>query len=355
MSRPSEDIGTQHRDPRSGIVLIAVLWTIALLSALAIATSMTFHGFTGILGVDRDKAQADGLLSAALEFSAGVVTAFGERPLTTFEKDVTLPTGSLHLRITDEGGRIDVNKAPIAVLTSLLRSVGASDPDQIAKSIDTWRREDKTDTDKAPQNQAPSPAPAPPSLVNTAPQAFGQPQGVQTTSQPPPQATQTNGQGVIAAPPTPADSLQSFSDIRQLAQIPGMTQDTIAALAPLTTVFGDDRVNALSASAQVLAALPDMVPERVETFLAVRQGPINEAQLQQLLGPVSGYVKLQGRPVALAEMSVQLPDGYRTAAKAVIVVIPGDSQPYRVLAWTPVPAGKSREANAGDLRRDDAD
>jgi general secretion pathway protein K len=346
MSGPSNIDG--HRDRRSGIVLVAVLWTIALLSALAIATSMTFHGFTGILSVDRDKAQADGLMNAALELSAGLVAAYGERPLTTFETDLTMSTGSLHLRLSDEGGRIDVNKAPVAVLTSLLRFAGASNADQIANAIDTWRKNDKIN--QAAQNQAPSfaNAPPPPQGIQT-----NAPPGVQANGQPPPQGVPPNGQGAAQAP-TPADSSQSFSDIRQLAIIPGMEPETIAALAPLTTVFGDERVNALTAPAQVLAALPDMGPERVETFLAIRQEPLNEARVQQALGPAATYLKLQGRPVALAEMSVRLADGYKMAVKAVIVVIAGDSQPYRVLAWTPVPRGKITDGNAGDFRRDDA-
>jgi hypothetical protein len=33
-----------------------------------------------------------------------------------------------------------------------------------------------------------------------------------------------------------------------------------------------------------------------------------------------------------------LADGYTTAARAVIVVLPQDHQPYRVLVWTPLGA-----------------
>ena len=36
-------------DPRRGVILVAVLWTVALLSALAMATSVTFREFAGIV------------------------------------------------------------------------------------------------------------------------------------------------------------------------------------------------------------------------------------------------------------------------------------------------------------------
>jgi hypothetical protein len=34
----------------------------------------------------------------------------------------------------------------------------------------------------------------------------------------------------------------------------------------------------------------------------------------------------------------ELVDGYAVAARSVIVVLPQDSQPYRVLVWTPMPS-----------------
>src|ERR1700732_1592816 len=53
-------------DERRGVVLVAVLWSIALLSALAMAASTTFRGFAGIMVVDRDRVQGDALLTAGL-------------------------------------------------------------------------------------------------------------------------------------------------------------------------------------------------------------------------------------------------------------------------------------------------
>ncbi len=57
---------------------------------------------------------------------AGIIDALGDAPLLDNEARVNLATGSVRSRLTDEGGRIDVGKAPAEVIASLLRSVGAS-------------------------------------------------------------------------------------------------------------------------------------------------------------------------------------------------------------------------------------
>ena len=54
-------------DPRRGMVLLIVLWTIALCSALAMATSVSFRSFAGIGAIDRDRMHNAQLLELAHE------------------------------------------------------------------------------------------------------------------------------------------------------------------------------------------------------------------------------------------------------------------------------------------------
>src|SRR5258708_22987988 len=124
-------------DPRRGVVLVTVLWSIALLSALAMAASVTFRGFAGVMIVDRNRVQGDALLTAGLEASAGAIETMGDAPLREIELTITLTTGSVRAHLNDEGGRIDVGKAPLEVLTALLQSVGApaAAADGIARRI----------------------------------------------------------------------------------------------------------------------------------------------------------------------------------------------------------------------------
>src|SRR5258708_2308552 len=105
-------------DPRSGMVLLAVLWSIALLSALAMAASVTFRGFAGVMVVERDRLQADALLTAGLETAAGIIDTLGDTPLAEIETSVSLGTGAVRLRLNDEGGRIDIGRGPPAPVPS---------------------------------------------------------------------------------------------------------------------------------------------------------------------------------------------------------------------------------------------
>jgi general secretion pathway protein K len=298
-----------------GFILVAVLWTIALLAALAIATSLSFRALATMTALNHDSGRADALLQAGLDLGADVIRQRGALPLSPQTRIATLGQGTLRVDLSDDGGRIDINAAPREVLTSLFRSVGVSrsQADLLAGEIDALRK-----PKGAGATQAQSPAQAQPAQSNSA-------------SQPPASAAAPSPQGVAT------DSFQAFTDIRQLTQIPGITEEQVRALAPLATVFGDDKINALTAPPDVLAALPGMNASMVQAILALRDHPASaDAQLHQMAGQAGTYLKSKSRPIARIALTVLLPDGYMKAARAVIVVLPRDSEPYRVLEWTPL-------------------
>jgi general secretion pathway protein K len=283
-----------------GFILVAVLWTIALLAALAIATSLSFRALATMTALNHDSSRADALLQAGLDLGADVIRLRGALPLSPQTRVAVLGQGTLRVDLSDDGGRIDINAAPREVLTSLFRSIGISrsQADLFAGEIDVLR---KPKGANAAQTQSPA-----------------QPQ---QASQPPASAAAPSPQGAPAGNAT--DSFQAFTDIRQLTQIPGVTDDEVRALAPLATVFGDEKVNALTAPPDVLAALPGMNASMVQAILA-------------MAGQAGTYLKSKSRPIARIALTVLLPDGYMKSARAIIVVLPRDSEPYRVLEWTPL-------------------
>ena len=303
----------QVAHPRRGMILLTVLWTIALLSALAMAAAVTFRGFAGVASVGRDRVQGEALLTAGLEVAAGNVTGLGDKPLAEREVTIDLSTGSVRAHFSDEGGRIDVGKASAAVLTSLLRFVGASQQNAqaVAHRIVEWRRRNNgrpADTGAAPRDGGP-----------------------------PANAPSPNGS---AEKP---DEEQPFADLRDLAQVPGMAPEWLAAMVPLTTVFGSETVNPLTASARVIAALPGVNNLQLEAFLAARRSnPADAERLVAMFGPGQPYLAAKPQRVVAVELAAALPDGYAAAAHAIIVVLPQDSQPYRVLVWKPLPTSPSR-------------
>jgi general secretion pathway protein K len=279
----------KRSEARRGAVLVTVLWSISLLSALAMAASVTFRGFVGVMMVDRNRVQGDALLTAGLEASAGMIEASGDTPLREIEITDALSAGSVRAHLNDEGGRIDIGKAPVEILAGLLRSVGApaAAADGIARRVVEMR-----------------------------------------------------GLGKAAnSGTTPGAEQQPFTDVRQIGQIAGMRPEWLAAIAPLTTVYGSETVNPLTAPPGVIAALPGVDGARLEAFLAIRRSfPADADRLARILEPAQQYLAAKPQRVAAIELMARLADGYVTAARAVIVVLPQDSEPYRVLVFTPVPS-----------------
>lgn len=283
---------------RRGVILLTVLWTVALLTTLAMAASLTFRGFASIMGIERDRAKADALLTAGLEVAAGLASSAGDRPLLDLEYTLTLSTGTVRVRLDDEGGRIDIGKAPPELIAAALRAVGADSADAIASTIVAWR--------KAPSPQAS--APNPPAASN------------------PPAAR--------ARAPAP-DSV--FTDVAELAQVPGMRAQWVAALAPLVTVFGNETVNPLSAPPVVLAALPGVDPARLNAFLAARATAADPKQLAaSFLSAAQTFLAIKPPQAVAVRLAAATADGYTADVRAVIVCLPKDRVPYRVLAWTPL-------------------
>ena len=288
-------------DRRRGVVLVMVLWSIAMLSALAMAAAVSFRGFAGIAAIGRDRVQGEALFTAGLEVAASTVAS--SAPFTEIETIVNLSTGAVRARLSDEGGRIDVGRAPAEVLAALLRSVGAPEPqaNDAAQRIVQWRNRNN--------NGSPS-APIP--AGNTLAKSLG------------------------------TDTGQPFADVLEIAQVPGVAPQWVAAMTPLTTVYGSETVNPLTAPAAVIAALPGVNRVQLETFLAARRASPTDERIGAALGPAQRFLATKREQVVGVELAETLPDGYAAAARAVMVLVPQDSQPYRILVWTPLPPSTLR-------------
>jgi general secretion pathway protein K len=291
-----------YNETRRGMILVTVLWMIALLSALAMAAAITFRGFAGIVALDRDRVQADALLTAGLETAAYIAAISGDTSIDHLETTTVLSTGSVRAHLNDEGGRIDIAKAPVEVIAGLLRVIGApeQEADALAQAIAQWRR--------------------PPSSDVYAP-----------TGPPGTAAASAN------VPKIEIELNPPFTDVHQLARVPGMTPQLVAAVAPFTTVYGSETINPLSAPAEVLAALPGVDASRTRAFIERRhEFAPDAAQLASLLGTAQKYVAVSTRPVLSVHVTATLVNGFSQAARAVIVLMPKDVLPYRILVWDPL-------------------
>jgi general secretion pathway protein K len=285
-------------DRRRGIVLVTVLWLIALLSALAMAASITFRGFAGVIALDQHRVQAEALLTGGLEAAVAAVNVLGDTPLDELDTTIALSTGSVSAHMSDEGGRIDIGRAPAELLAGLFRSVGAraQEADAIAQAIVGWREPAALERTDA---------------TNPAKAAVGSPDKG---------AHQANTE-------------IPFTDIRQLALIPGMPPQLVSAVAPFATVYGSATVNPFTAPAQVIAALPGVDANRTRAFVQMRRNlPSDAAKLAAFLGTPPQYVEIK-LPTVSVVLIARLENGFTQAARAVVVPAATASPPYRVLVW----------------------
>src|SRR5208337_4060007 len=120
------------------------------------------------------------------------------------------------------------------------------------------------------------------------------------------------------AAPRPTQRLEadgSISDVRQLLQIPAMPPEWVTAVEPLTTVYGSEAINPLTAPAGVIAALPGIDPARLESFLSLRRvAPADFEQLQAVLGPARLYLENKPQSVVSVSLEARLLDGFAASA-----------------------------------------
>ena len=110
-----------------GFVIVAVLWILMALSALAAIFAVYLSASAQALALNDATLKTEALVSAGLELTA--------YQLTLADDDARPPRGSFHFRLDDaevlvtftsEAARIDLNFAPKEVLADLFAGLGAS-------------------------------------------------------------------------------------------------------------------------------------------------------------------------------------------------------------------------------------
>jgi general secretion pathway protein K len=154
--------------------------------------------------------------------------------------------GVVRVRIEDEGGKIDLNTSPPALLSGLCTEL-AIDGDTCAGLVDgvAARR----------RSAVPPPPPVFRGLRNTG-QAIG-----------------------FGAPPIQDRQSAAFASVEELRQLPAIDQASFDRLKPFLTVYSQSsRVDPAVAPREVLLAVPGINPREVEQLLLVRQTPLQSAR-----------------------------------------------------------------------------
>lgn len=269
-----------------GAALMLVLWLLTLMMALVgafVVTARIEHLQGRVL---RDGMVAGEAARAGVEFALGRIADPDPRArwrIDGREYDWRFGDADVRVRVVDESGKVDLNRADAVLLAALLRGAGAAPErvDALAAAILDWRDADSL---TQPGGDAEDPGYA----------AAGLPYGAKD------------------AP---------FESTAELEQVLGMTPAVYARLAPLVTVYGETMPKREFAPPAVLTAM-GLDPRQVG---AEREGM-----------PSAGLVS--GSGTYSIESRAMLGSGRSTALRVVVRsggqgVAGSTASAYTILRW----------------------
>ena len=281
-----------------GIALIVVLWVLVLLTIVV--------GVYAILA-RTESLQARYLLdttTARYAAEAGIHRAVFELRNPDMEtrwvadgRAYRLDFGSaeVEIRVSDESGRIDLNRAEEDFLAELFIANGVEELEalHLAAAIADWR-----DADDLPR-------------------LYG---------------AEIDEYIAAGYPYGPAN--EDFGSVEELQQVIGMTWELYSEVEDLLTVHGAGQVNPAFAPVEVLALLPDMDRELAELFVAEREQH-HPADLNALMMPTGQMVSLRSRGRAYRiRARAELENGAWTILEATVALSnTARGRPFRVLRW----------------------
>jgi len=280
---------------RDGFIVVAVLWMLGAFATLASIYAVYVINTATAMGVNDERLQAEGLMTAALELTAYRLSAVeaDDRPS---RGDLTFRLGRAAVAVDfrSETGRVDLNMAPKELLAGLFASLGVKydDAAYYAERVIAWRTPQDPDR---PNEEA--------SAYRTAGLAYGPRQ----------------------AP---------FAHVGELALVFGLPSFLVERALPLVTVFsGRAEINILAAPPEVVAAVPGMTPDRLYAVLSqIGRGAQNAQFLKAFVGEQPGITLDAGKAARVA-VGMDFGAGRRVRGEAVILLGGEEGEPFRVLSW----------------------
>ncbi|WP_081762591.1 type II secretion system protein GspK [Xanthobacter sp. 126] len=298
------------RGPERGFILVTVLWILAALAAFTAVYAVYVSDTASASAVRTETLRADGLVVAAVELAALRLLSVPaqDRPISG-EVRFRMGDANVSARFADEAARIDLNSAAPPVLAGLFQVLGV--PEQAAKtyaaSIAAWR--------------------SPPRGSSAG--AGGAASGTKTSALGDDEAAK--GQG-------------AFAHAAELARVPGLPADVVAAALPYLTVYAGRReVNPELAGPVVRAALAKAgqgmndidnatFANTGESSGDAKAGNDKTGGDGTAIAGASGLTTVAG-DTARVTVRVAFDNGRKQGAEAVILLRDFGIDPYRVLLW----------------------
>jgi general secretion pathway protein K len=293
-ARAAKLVGASDRE--SGFILVAVLWMIAALAALAgiYATYAINTAATSHVGDDRLQTQAS--IRAGVELAVARVLATPDAARASDGAfDATLGRATIHVKYRPEDARIDLNAAPRDMLSGLFTSLGVSEGParEYAQRVVGWRKKVDPNGDN-------------------------------------PEAKLYASAGLLYRP-----RQGPFNDTLELGLVLGLPPSIVDRALPFITVYsGQQQVNVFDADRTTLAALPGMTDDILKDVLDARANRSSTGRdLLRKLGMARNSATVFGSKATRASIMVALDDGRRVQAEVVFRLRDDGAEPYDILWW----------------------
>lgn len=290
-----------HR--QRGVALILVMWVIALMAVLlgSFALIARTENLESRHLFDTTAARYDaiaGLELAVFQLRNPDMTQRWVADGRTYE--VPYEGANVQVAITNESGKIDINAADSATLTTLFQSIGLdlNAADALSDAIQDWRDAD---------NQV-------------------RPHGAE--------APQYAAAGLDYGPTN-----QPFRTVSEVQQVLGMNYDIFRKIEPAITVYSGTRTpNPAFAPYEALMAIPGMTAQLAQQILVTRQAmpPGTSGALEGLTLPGGGAVVASGGGVTYSiKAKATLQNGVSITFDATVRLggMSSSGRPYTVLRW----------------------
>ncbi|MGB9116461.1 general secretion pathway protein GspK [Bradyrhizobium sp.] len=278
-----------------GFVIVAVLWILVALSALATIFSVYLSNSAQALAVTDAGLQTEALVSASLELTTYQLLLAGDkaRPAQGSFR-FRLDNAEVLVAFTSEAGRVDLNFASKEMLANLFAVLGADEKvaNEAADRIVGWRTRPKANA------------------ANEEEALYG------------------------AAGLTYSPRQSFFTHVNELSLVLGVPPELVDRALPFVTVFsGSPNVDVLIAPPEVIAALPGMTPAVLNDFLNQRPALSgDQSAIAAALGPAQANATVPKSKSFRVLTTLSFDNGRRTSSE-VVIALGEDKNPYHVLSW----------------------
>ncbi len=234
-----------NRSAQRGLALVVVLWVLVLLSLVAASFTRTTRTEVNVARNLVDNAKAEAMAEAGVYLA--VLALLDPDPARRPRRDgtpwkVAFAGARITVSVQDEGGKIDLNQAPDALLRGLLLAAAWTGPEGEAAGLDAAEADALVDAIRD----------------------FADPDDLHRLH-----GAEDRDYEAAGIPWGAKDA--PFEAVEELQQVIGMTANLYRQVAPALTVYSGQRgIRAAVAPSAVLRALPGITDGTIDVLLAAR-------------------------------------------------------------------------------------